>query len=81
MLISCAKRPRRKALGLRASGEVLMEPGGAPSELSLHTSRVSVQASIIVPQVKGSIRGAFAVLLTCIFEMQVSKQRAEFSAG
>jgi hypothetical protein len=36
-----AKRRRREARGLRASGEVLMEPSGAPSELSFHQQGVS----------------------------------------
>src|SRR5437763_6137517 len=38
MLISCAARRRRRLVALPASGEVLMEPGGAPSELSLAIS-------------------------------------------
>jgi hypothetical protein len=80
MLISCAKRRQREAVGLRASGEVLMEPGGAPSELSLHQLGVSSSFDHRAT-VKASKRGAFAVLLTSIFSMQVSKQRAEIATG
>jgi hypothetical protein len=38
MLISCAARRRRRLVAFVRSGEVLMEPGGAPSELSLAIS-------------------------------------------
>ena len=51
MLISCAARRRRGLVAIVRSGEVLMEPGGAPSELSLPPTGVG-QASFIVPQSK-----------------------------
>jgi hypothetical protein len=61
-----------------------MEPGGAPSELSLHQQGVSSSFDHRAKS-KGSKRGAFAVLLTRISFMrrheQVSKQRAEFAVG
>jgi hypothetical protein len=65
MLISCAARRRRRLVAF-VVGEVLMEPGGAPSELSFHQQGVSSSFDHRAKG-KGTKRAAFAVLLTRIF--------------
>jgi hypothetical protein len=62
-----------------------MEPGGAPSELSLHQQGVSSSFDHRATD-KGLKRAAFAVLLTRILfsraaRLRFSKQRAEIARG
>ncbi|MGZ5187495.1 MAG: hypothetical protein ACXWCO_20585, partial [Caldimonas sp.] len=67
-----------------SSGEVLMEPGGAPSELSFH-QQVQFKLRSSCHRQSLEMRGLCGAVSVRLFsethQAEVSKQRAEFASG